>query len=229
MNKLFKIAALACTLTLGFTACDKDDEQPLEQEQEYQAKVMVKDGETKDLAEVSTTINTEGTIARAGSVYALRNFRQFTIGEDGKATTTAATDFYFDFKENDGTNAAATPVIIPATTAAKLIANVEKGYTLYYIDKAFEEVTAEDNFLAAAENTLGLQSQYAPNVIGWANYTGSPNHQVVPVAGRTIVIFKGEKPYFKFRINSVYSNGAPEKEVAPTNYFYYSIDYQEFQ
>jgi hypothetical protein len=77
MNRLFKITALACALTVGFTACDKDDELPLEQE--YQAKVMVKDGESKDLANVSTTINTEGTISRKGSLYSLRDFRQFTI------------------------------------------------------------------------------------------------------------------------------------------------------
>jgi hypothetical protein len=227
MNRLFKITALACALTVGFTACDKDDELPLEQE--YQAKVMVKDGESKDLANVSTTINTEGTISRKGSLYSLRDFRQFTIDEDGKATETAAKDFYFDFKENDGTDDTESPITIPATTAAKLIANADKGYTLYYIDKAFESVTASDDFLAAAENTLGLQSSYTPNVIGWANYTGGPNHQVLPVEGRTIVLFKDGEPYFKFRINSVYSNEQPEQEVAPTNYFYYSIDYQEFK
>lgn len=231
MNKLFKMTALACALTVGFTACDKNDEIPLEQEQDqdYQAKVMVKDGETKDLAEVSTTINTEGTISRNGNVYALRNFRQFTIDGDGDVTTTVATNFYFDFKENDGTNDTETPLIIPATTAAKLIANEDKGYTLYYIDKAFETVTINDDFIAAAENTLGLQSSYTPDVIGWASYTGGPKHQVIPVENRTIVIFKDGKAFFKLRINSVYSNEEPEKEEAPTNYFYYSIDYQEFQ
>ncbi|WP_140938314.1 hypothetical protein [Sphingobacterium lumbrici] len=229
MNKLFKISALACALTVGFTACDKDDKNPEEVEQEYQAKVMVKDGETKDLANVSTTVNTEGTIHRSGDVYALRNFRQFTIGENGSATETAATNFYFDFKENDGVDAANSPLILPATTAAKLIANADKGYTLYYIDKAFEEVSPNDDYLPAAENTLGLQSAYAPNVIGWASYTGGPKHQVIPVENRTIVIFKDGKAFFKLRVNSVYSNGEPEKEEAPTNYFYYSIDYQEFK
>src|SRR5690606_33720202 len=105
MNRLLKITALACVLTIGFSACEKDNNTPEDEtDQEYQAKVMVKDGETKDLADVSTTANTEGTISRDGDRYALRNFRQFVI-EEGEITEDVATTFYFDFKENDAVEA----------------------------------------------------------------------------------------------------------------------------
>lgn len=226
MNRLFKIAAVACALTVGFSSCSKDEE-PVEQE--YQAKVMVKNGETKDLASVSTTVNSVGTLSRNADVYALRNFRQFTVGEDGKATTTAAGTFYFDFKENDGTDATGVVELPNSTRSANLKVNTTAGYSLSYIDKAFADVTASDSFTAAANGSLGLQSTYTPNVIGWLDYSGAPNHQVNPVAGRTLIVSKDGKALFKFRVNSVYSNETMEREVAPSNYFYYSIDYQEFK
>ncbi|MCS4226075.1 hypothetical protein [Sphingobacterium sp. BIGb0165] len=230
MNKLFTTAALLCALSLGFTSCSKDDDKVEQVEQEYQAKVMVKDGETVDLKKVSKTINTQGTIKRTGKIYSLRNFRQFTIGEDGKATTTAAETFYFDFKENDGISKADFVVSINAKGSnVDFVTNNSKGYTLSYIDKAFDEVKATDEFTAAKNNLLGLQSTYAPNVIGWANYTGAPNHQVLAVANRTIIVLKDNKPFFKIRMNSVYENETMNREVAPNNYFFYSIDYQEFK
>lgn len=230
MNKLFTTAALVCALSLGFTSCSKDDDKVEQVEPEYQAKVMVKDGETVDLTKVSKTINTQGTVKRTGKTYSLRNFRQFTIGEDGKATTTAAETYYFDFKENDGLSKADFVVSINAKGSnVDLITNNSKGYTLSYIDKAFHEVKATDEFTAAKNNLLGLQSTYAPNVIGWADYTGSPNHQVLAVANRTIIISKDAKPFFKIRMNSVYENETMNREVAPNNYFFYSIDYQEFK
>lgn len=228
MNRLFKIAALACALTVGFSACSKD-EQTTEVEQEYQAKVMVKNGETVDLKSASSLKSNSGTIKRTNDVYALRNFRQFKLDADGNATTTAADNFYFDFKENDGTDDKG-PVVLPnSARVADLKVNTESGYKLSYIDKAFENVLATDSFTEAANGSLGLQSTYTPNVIGWLNYSGSPNHTVMPVANRTLVVSKEGKALFKFRVNSVYSDETPEKEVAPTNYFYYSIDYQEFK
>jgi len=230
MNKLFTTAALVCALSLGFTSCSKDDDKVEQVEPEYQAKVMVKDGETVDLTKVSKTINTQGTIKRTGKTYSLRNFRQFTIDEDGKATTTAAETFYFDFKENDGLSAADFVVSINAKgTNVDFVTNSTKGYTLSYIDKAFEEVKANDQFIAATNNLLGLQSAYAPNVIGWSNYTGSPNHQILAVTNRTLIISKDNRPFFKIRMNSVYENEKPEQEIAPRNYYFYSIDYQEFK
>src|SRR5690606_40818226 len=84
MNKLFRVAAIACFITVGFTACEKNNHMPDDDtDPEHQPKVVVKDGETKDLANVSTTSNTQGTISRDGERYALRNFRQFVM-EDGK-------------------------------------------------------------------------------------------------------------------------------------------------
>ncbi|WDF70776.1 hypothetical protein PQ465_10450 [Sphingobacterium oryzagri] len=226
MNRLFKMAALACVLTIGVSACSKDEPQV---EPAYQARVMVSDGQTVDLTVASPSKGNTGTIKRTADVYALRNFRQFKLDANGEATSTAADNFYFDFKENDATTSAG-PVVLPnSTRSANLKVNTESGYSLYYIDKAFEQVTATDNFTLATGGSLGLQSAYAPNVIGWLNYSGSPNHAVTPVPNRTLIVFKDGVAQFKFRVNSVYSNETPEKEVAPTNYFYDSIDYQEFK
>ncbi|MEI2272727.1 hypothetical protein OHD16_11290 [Sphingobacterium sp. ML3W] len=230
MNKLFTTSALLCALSLGFTSCSKDDDNTIVTEQEYQAKVTVKDGETVNLANISRTSNSQGTINRKGNVYSLRNFKQFTVGDDNKATTTAATTYYLDFKENDGASSNNFMVYVNAKGSnVDLATNSLKGYTLSYIDKAFDEVKATDQFVAAKNNLLGLQSAYAPNVIGWANYTGAPNHQVLAVANRTIIVLKDNKPFFKIRMNSVYENETMNHEVAPNNYFFYSIDYQELQ
>lgn len=227
MNTFLKISAMACAVTIGFSACSKDDKDPVVQE--YAAKVYLKDGESKDYTKVSTTKNTEGAISRKGTVYAVRNLRQFELDADGKVSSKAASNYFFDFKENDATTEADAMVVLPATTAAILKSNTSKGYSLSYINKAFETVTAKDEFTAAKDNLLGLESKHAKDVIGWLTYTSSPNHQVLPVVDRTIIILKDGKALFKFRVNSVYSNGAPEKEVAPTNSFFYSIDYQEFK
>jgi len=228
MNNLFKIAAMACMVTLGFTACEKDDKNP--EKQEYQAKVMVKSGETKNLADVSTTDNTEGMISRSGDVYSLRNFRQFTIDDSDLPTTTAANSYYIDLKENDGTNETDAALTMNATQRdMDIIANASKGYTLSYIDKAFETVAATDEFIALEDNKLGILTPFSPEgSIGWANYDMSVHH-ILAIEGRTLILSKDDEALFKFRVNSIYSDETPNKESASDNYVYYSIDYQEFK
>jgi len=232
MNKLFKTAAFAVVLAIGFTSCSKDSDN---EEPEYAAKVTLKDGETKDLSTVASAKNTEGTIGRQNNVYAIRNLRQVTIttAADGKTTTVANPNFFFDFKENDATVESDAMVVLPGTLASKLKSNVAKGYTLSYIDKAFESVTANDQFIAAKDNTLALhkmndRAQPDPTIEGWLIYTPA-NHQVNPVQNRTLIISKDGKALFKFRANSVYSGGKPEKDDSPRNYFFYSVDYKEFK
>lgn len=223
MNKLFTATALVCALTFGFTSCDKDNETPTEQE--YQAKVMVKNGETKDLVTVSTTANTSGTIQRNGEVYSLRNFRQFTLDTDGKPTTTVSTAFYFDFKENDAVAETESPITFVAQAQAMgLKPNTEKGYSLAYIDKAFNQVVTTDQFINIAE--IGIA--FSPTAIGWASYDMT-DHTVKPVSGRTIILLKNEKPTFKIHLRSIYSDETPNKEKGPDNYIFYSVDYQEFK
>lgn len=224
MNTFLKITAMACAITIGFSACSKDDKDPVVQE--YQAKVYLKDGESKDYTKASSTKNTEGTISRKGNVYALRNLRQFTVDADGKTTTTAAPTFYFDFKENDGTTAADAMITLNTGRNVDIIANTSKQYSLSYIDKSFETVVYNDGFTEAKDNKLGLESA---TVKGWAKYSGSPNHQVLPIENRTIIILKDNKPYFKLRVNSIYQGGSPIPVVGPSNSFFYSVDYQEFK
>lgn len=242
-NKL-QILSVALILAIGFNACSKDDDVVPEPDQEYPARVMIEDGEMVDLEEVASTEMTEGTISRDGNVYALRDFRQNEevpkLDEDGEPALDdndepimeleSKTRFYFDFKENDAADEDNFAVSLgAATNDIDLTVNTEEGYGLAYIDEAFEEVNADDSFTDAEDNKLGLKSPFNPDAEAWANYTGGPNHQVLPVEGRTYVITKEGKPFFKFRINSVYSGEEPEREEAPGNYFFYSIDYQEFE
>lgn len=231
-NKLLSMVALGCALTAGFTSCKKDNNDPVieqEQEQEYNAKVNVKIGETAYLPLISKSGNSEGSISRDGNVYRLRNFRQGTMNAIRTAVVTANPKFYFDFKENDGTDENG-PITLPnSTSSANLQVNTSAGYTLSYINKTFDLVVSTDVFILATDGKLGLESSYTPNVIGWVKYTGNPNHQVLPIPDRTFILSKNGKPFFKFKVNSVYSNETMEKESAPSNYFYYSIDYQEFK
>ncbi len=227
MNRLFTTAALLCALSLGFTSCSKDDDKVEQVEPEYQAKVMVKDGETVDLTKVSKTINTQGTIKRTGNTYSLRNFKQFSIGEDGKATTTAAQTYYFDFKENDGQQTTDAPLtLIAQQRVMDVIANTAKSFTLSYIDKAYETVNSADQFVALTDNKAGIV--IGSTGIGWAGYN-TTTHHVIAVKDRTFILSKDGKPYFKFRVNNVYSDETPNKAIASDNYVFYSIDYQEFK
>ncbi|WP_312336403.1 hypothetical protein [Sphingobacterium sp.] len=235
MNRLFTTAALLCALSLGFTSCSKDDDKVEQVEPEYQAKVMVKDGETVDLTKVSKTINTQGTIKRTGNTYSLRNFKQFTMGEDGKATTTASADYYFDFKENDATSDADKMLSLSGTAAVTLKTNTEKGYTLSYIDKSFDQVQASDQLISIENNASEIYKMIIPPATqtirtesGWCNYS-LVNHIVTVVENRTLVISKDKKPLFKIRMNSIYSDGKPNADEKASNMVFYSIDYQEFK
>ncbi|RZF61353.1 HmuY family protein [Sphingobacterium corticibacterium] len=223
MNKLFRIALLACFITVGFTSCEKDNSMPDEDtDQEHQPKIIVQDGETKDLADVSTTSNTQGTISRYGERYTLRNFRQFVV-EDNEATENVATTFYFDFKENDAVAAEDAPLTwIAEAREMGVQPNTAKGYTLSYIDKRFGAVTADDEFTTVEK--MGIA--FAPTAIGWATYN-MQTHTVEAVAGRTLVLSKDGEPQFKFQIRSIYSDETPNNESGPTNYIYYTVDYQD--
>ena len=227
MNKLFKTAAFAVVLAIGFSSCSKDSDNDAP---EYAAKVTLKDGETKQLSTAASAKNTEGTISRKGNVYAIRDLRQVTITEaNGTTKTTANANYFFDFKENDATAEADGMVYFPTNSRAPILkSNEAKGYTLSYIDKAFETTSAKDQFTAVSEKGLGLNGFPNAEVIGWLNYARSTSI-VTPVTNRTYVISKAGKALFKFRVNSVYSNEKPEKDAEATNYYFYSVDYQEFK
>lgn len=213
MNRLFKITALACVLTIGFTACEKDNNTPEEEV------------EIKDLAQESATINSEGTVRREGSLYELRNFRQFVVDEDGSVTEEVATTFYFDFKKNDAVEAADAPLIWTAESRAIGVApNIAGGYSLSYVDKAFASVTVEDDFTALEEIGIAFSSA----MVGWATYDMS-THTIKAIEGRTLLLSKDGTPQFKFQIRSIYSDETPNNEVGPTNFVYFSVDYQEFK
>lgn len=241
-----KFLSAALILAVSFSACSTDDDIAPQPEPEYEARIMIEDGATVDISDKSVVDNVTGKITREGQVYQLRDF-QITDGipveqkdflgnpildENGDPVTKESSldIFYFDFKENDAATEDDYLVTLGASTStANLLVDTVNGYGLSYIDKAFESVNANDTFTEAEDNQLGLRTPYTPDVEAWLEYTGGPNHQVLPVEGRTYILTKDGKPYFKFRVNSVYSGGEPERERAPGNYFFYSIDYQEFK
>ena len=73
------------------------------------------------------------------------------------------------------------------------------------------------------------RTQPDPTIEGWVIYTGRPKHQLNPLENRTLIISKDGKALFKFRVNSIYSGGKAEKDEQPLNYYFYSVDYQEFR
>ncbi|MFZ4863297.1 hypothetical protein ACL9RF_14060 [Sphingobacterium sp. Mn56C] len=220
--------ALALTISFGTLSCSKDKDNDNQEVvvPEYNAKVKVKDGETVDLIKVSVSKDVQGTLTRIGNRYKLREFRQGVLNDNKTAVGTPNASFYYDFKENDGTTNDGALSLAGAGRNYIMQANLSKGYKLAFIDKSFDQVTATDSFTEAAEGKLGLNSA---TTAGWITYSGNPNHQLIPVANRTFIILKDNKPQFKFVVNSTYSNEKPEKEVQPTNYYFYSIDYQEFK
>lgn len=235
--KQFSIIALASIITAGISSCSKDkDHTTIPIEEEYDARVIVKEGQHVNLSDVSNYKFIEGTLSRKNNVYSLRDLRVLEEIEeevDGETILVkkASTTYGFDFKENDVNSNEEAALTFSASTRNNLQVNLEKGYRLYYINKPFESVNANDTFIEAEDGTMGFEGTFFPHNEGkgWAVYTGNPTHQIVPVENRTIVLFKEGKPIFKFRINSVYSGEQPEKEIAPNNYFYYSVDYQEFK
>lgn len=241
-NQKTKFLSAALILAVGFSACSKNEDII----PDYDARINIENGVTVDLSDKSSVDNVTGKITRQGQVYQLRDF-QITDGipveqkdflgnpildEDGNPVKaeTSLEIFHFDFKENDAATESNYLVSFGATTSkANLLVNTDKGYGLSYIDKAFENVNANDTFTEAEDNKLDLRTAYTPDVEAWLEYTGGPKHQVLPIEGRTYILTKDGNPFFKFRVNSVYSGEKPEKEEAPGNYFYYSIDYQEFK
>lgn len=214
---------LLCTLSLTAFSCSKDDDSA-PKEEEYQAKVMLKDGETERFISTSSTKGTEGLISRQGDVYAIRDFRQGKLNTTGTAIEMANAVFYFNFKENDGMAESDAQLVLNATQRnMDLIPNIKNGYKLSYIDKAFSEVKPTDQLIPIEKAGVSLGSG-----IGWANYDFTIHH-VVAAENRTFILSKDEKVLFKFRINSAYSGGKPNAERESTNYVFYSIDYQEFK
>jgi len=214
---------VVCALSLTTFSCSKDD-NPAPKNEEYAAKVMLKDGETKNYITASTAKGTTGSVSRKGDLYSIKDFRQGTLNSAGTALETANTVFYFNFKENDGADATTAQVTLNATQRnMDIIPNTKDGYKLSYINQAFNDVKATDQFTELEKAGVSFGTG-----IGWANYDVTVHH-VVAAPNRTFVLTKDGKPVFKFRVISVYSGGMPNAARESTNYVFYSIDYQEFK
>lgn len=232
---LFSAAAITLALSFGFTSCSSDDDD------HFDPNATIS---TKDLSSSSQTKNSKGIVVeKASGIFELRNFQQFELDENGqiiiedieikegdkvvrteKKEKTSAV-YYFDFTNNDAATKEKHSISFDATRMVSAKTNTDRGYTLSAIDKKFEDVVATDEFLAAANNSLGLALP-APTAPGWALYSGAPAHRVDVKENYTMILSKDGKPVVKFRINSIYENGKPNKDEQPDNMVFYSIDYQ---
>ncbi len=227
---------IAVAVLLGlvtFSSCNKDEvvnpSLPLQNE----SAIVIPDGVTRNYEVYSDVNGTKGTVSRAGSVYAVRNFAQGNISGGGTDSTWAISGtYYFNFTQNDGATDANYQITFTGSASGDIKARTTGGYTLAYIDKAFASVTASDSFTAATSNTIGINSVVRPTGStvygnGWYNYNLT-THIVSAQAGRTLVLLQNGTPKFKFKINSLYTGETPNAPVAATNYPYYSFDYQAF-
>lgn len=234
IKHLFASAAVACILSIGFTACSSDDDDfvPTDPEETELNIDLAKDSETK---------NARGTIVEEKGVFKLRNFQQVEANEEDKVVTSKL--YYFDFEENDAGVLKAHSISLSGTTSVEIKANMDEGYTLSYIDSPLEYVKTGDNFKpiltekkdkegnVTKESKTDLRKvimpgfNMPPTEHGWADYYGE-THEVRPVADRTFILVKNGKAIYKFKINSIYENETP---VDYKNFVFYSIDYQELK
>lgn len=214
IKQLFAATAIASVLSFSFVSCSDDDD--------FNPEAVLT---TKDLSKDSKTNNSKGTVTeKASGVFELRNFNQLTVTEEGTATSEKASVYYFDFASNDASTAEAAPIKLNATQRViDHVPNIAAGYSLSYIEKAFELVKANDEFTAAPNDKLGLAFGGSQ---GWASYSGAPAHRVDAKKDFTMIVMKDNKAVFKYRVNSIYEDEKPNKDVEPDNMVFYSIDYQ---
>ncbi len=227
---------IAVAVLLGlvtFSSCNKDEAVSPSLPLQNESAIVIPDGVTRNYQTYSEFSGTKGTISRSGSVYAVRDFAQGNISGGGTDSTWAISGtYYFDFSQNDGSDASAYQITFTGSASGDIKARTAAGYSLAYIDKAFASVVSSDTFTAATSNTIGINSVVRPTGstvygIGWYNYNLT-THIVSAQAGRTLVLLQNGTPKFKFKINSLYTGEAPNAPVAASNYPYYSFDYQAF-
>ena len=120
-------------------------------------------------------------------------------------------------------------VIISATRTNRQLASVplptqlisNKALAAYIQNNIFSEVeTVNENlFIQDSANGLAIPTGSGN---GWYNYTGSPDHLIVPIPGKTLVFRTRDFKYAKVEILSYYKDS--DSSIAE-NARYYTFNY----
>ncbi|MNG99242.1 hypothetical protein D3C72_1739660 [compost metagenome] len=130
---------------------------------------------------------------------------------------------------NDGGTSAGYDFQFSGTANASLTVNTTK-YNLYYVNTAFDAVTAATTGTLISTGTAGSNSINGtgnPSSAGWYIYNIS-NHIMSSYGPRTyILVNKTTNTKWKLRLNSVYKDEVPNAPYAATNFPFMSFDYKK--
>ncbi|MND94548.1 hypothetical protein D3C87_543190 [compost metagenome] len=234
MKIKFRTLSIALGIAaIGMTAsCSKDNSlAPSVEEQSF----------SKRAATPSTTIGgtvnftatgTKGYLKTlATGTYGARNFHQGTVPDlvDTTQWKNPASTYYYDLINNDGGTSAGYDFQFSGTANASLTVNTTK-YNLYYVNTAFDAVTAATTGTLISTGTAGSNSINGtgnPSSAGWYIYNIS-NHIMSSYGPRTyILVNKTTNTKWKLRLNSVYKDEVPNAPYAATNFPFMSFDYKK--
>jgi len=234
MKIKFRTLSIALGIAaIGMTAsCSKDNSlAPSVEEQSF----------SKRAATPSTTIGgtvnftatgTKGYLKTlATGTYGARNFHQGTVPDlvDTTQWKNPASTYYYDLINNDGGTSAGYDFQFSGTANASLTVNTTE-YNLYYVNTAFDAVTAATTGTLISTGTAGSNSINGtgnPSSAGWYIYNIS-NHIMSSYGPRTyILVNKTTNTKWKLRLNSVYKDEVPNAPYAATNFPFMSFDYKK--
>lgn len=234
MKIKFTTLSIALSIaTIGMTAsCKKDNALAPSLEEQSFSKRAVTPPSTIGGTVNFTAAGTKGYLKTiATGTYGARNFHQGTVADQVDTTQwkNPASTYYYDLINNDGGTSSSYDFQFSGTANASLTVNTTK-YNLYYVNTAFDAVTAVTVGTLISTGTAGSNSLNGtgnPTSAGWYIYNLS-NHIMSSYSPRTYIVEnKTTKTKWKLRLNSVYKDETPNASVAATNFPFMSFDYKK--
>ncbi|MFU1856493.1 hypothetical protein BWD42_02950 [Sphingobacterium sp. CZ-UAM] len=223
----FGIAAIGMT-----ASCSKDNSLAPNVEEQSFSKRAATPSTTIGGTVNFTATGTKGYLKTlATGTYGARNFHQGTVPDlvDTTQWKNPASTYYYDLVNNDGGTSAGYDFQFSGTANASLTVNTTK-YNLYYVNTAFDAVTAATTGTLISTGTAGSNSINGtgnPSSAGWYIYNIS-NHIMSSYGPRTyILVNKTTNTKWKLRLNSVYKDEVPNAPYAATNFPFMSFDYKK--
>lgn len=218
---------------IGMTAsCSKDNSLAPSIEEQSPSKRAVTPSTTIGGTVNFTATGTKGYLKTiATGTYGARNFHQGTVPDlvDTTQWKNPASTYYYNLITNDGGTSTSYDFQFSGTANASLTVNTSK-YDLYYVNTAFDAVTAATTGTLISTGTAGSNSINGagnPSSAGWYIYNIS-NHIMSSYGPRTYILENkttGDK--WKLRLNSVYKDETPNASIAATNFPFMSFDYKK--
>ncbi len=83
-----------------------------------------------------------------------------------------------------------------------------------------------NEIIAVETDKLEQDTADAYIIKGWYNYTGNPDHLIIPIAGKVIVLKTRDGKYAKLEIFSYYKDDNTDKETKEGRYYTFNYAYQ---